>query len=144
MSTDGQFRIVVGVDGSRLSRLALEWAVGEGRMRGSVVRVLTAWEYPIVAAGMEGVLDPTNLEPAARHVQSTVLGKVVHDDVDVTGDVVHGSLAKVLIDASKEADLVIVGSRGYGGFTGLLMGSVSTQLVHHSAFSVMVVRDRVR
>ena len=143
MSTDESFRIVVGVDGSRLSLLALDWALTEGRLRAATLHVLTAWENPVVVAGMAGVLvDTTNVEAAARHTQSTALEKVTNHDVDVTADVVHGPAAKALIDASREADLVVVGSHGYGGFTGLLLGSVSTQVVHHAACSVMVVRDR--
>ena len=142
MSTDQRFRIAAGVDGSRLSELALAWAITEGRLRSGTVRVLTAWEYPLVVAGMEGVLDDSNVEAAARHTQMVVLGKVPHEGVDVTAEVVHGSGSAVLIDASKQADLVVVGSRGYGGFTGLLLGSVSTQVLHHAACTVMVVRDR--
>jgi nucleotide-binding universal stress UspA family protein len=142
VSTDGSFRIVVGVDGSRLSLLALDWALTEGRMRGATLRVLTAWEYPAVVAGMEGVLETANVETAARHTQSTALGKFTNHDVEVTADVVHGPAAKALIDASRAADLVVVGSRGYGGFAGLLMGSVSSQVMHHAACTVTVVRDR--
>ena len=141
MSADGRFRIAVGVDGSPLSLLALEWAITEGRLRGATLQVLTAWEFPIVVAGMPGVLDTTNLEAAARDAQTTALERIAHDDVDVIGEVLHGPAAKILIDASKRADLVVVGSRGYGGFTGLLLGSVSAQVVHHATCSVMVVRD---
>jgi nucleotide-binding universal stress UspA family protein len=142
VSTDARFRIAIGVDGSKLSELALAWAITEGRLRRATVRVMTAWEYPAVVAGMEGVLDDSNVEVAARHTQAVVLGRVPHEDVDVTAEVVHGSGSAVLIDASKQADLVVVGSRGYGGFAGLLLGSTSTQVVHHAACTVMVVRDR--
>ena len=142
MSTDGSFRIVVGVDGSRLSLLALDWALIEGRLRGATLRVVTAWEYPVAVAGMEGVLDTANVEATARHTQSTALGRFTNHGVEVSADLVHGPAAKVLIEASNESDLVVVGSRGYGGFTGLLLGSVSTQVVHHAACSVMVVRDQ--
>jgi nucleotide-binding universal stress UspA family protein len=140
--TDRSFRIVVGVDGSPLSLLALDWALTEGRLRGATVHVLTAWEYPVVVAGMEGVLDTTNVEAAARHTQSTALGKFTDHDVEVSADVVHGPAAKALIDASRAADLVVMGSRGYGGFAGLLLGSVSSQVMHHAACTVTVVRDR--
>ena len=142
MSTDESFRIVVGVDGSRLSLLALDWALIEGRLRGASLRVVTAWEYPVVVAGMEGVLETANVQAAARHTQSTALGRFTDHGVEVSADIVHGPAAKVLIDASNESDLVVVGSRGYGGFTGLLLGSVSLQVVHHAACSVMVVRDQ--
>lgn len=142
MAKDEQFRIAVGVDGSRLSELALAWAITEGRLRRATVRVLTAWQYPLVVAGMEGALNDSNVEAAARHTQALVLGKVPHEGVDVTAEVVHGSGSAVLIDASKQADIVVIGSRGHGGFGGLLLGSVSTQVVHHAGCSVMVVRDR--
>jgi nucleotide-binding universal stress UspA family protein len=93
---------------------------------------------------MEGALDDSDFAAAARHTQSVVLGRVAHDGVEVTTDVVQGSGAAVLVEASERADLVVVGSRGHGGFTGLLLGSVSTQVVHHAACSVMVVRERRR
>lgn len=144
MSRDERFRIVVGVDGSKLSELALAWAITEGRLRSATVRVLTGWEYPVVVAGIDGVVNDSNVEQAARYTQAAALGRIEHAGVHVTGEVVHGSGAAVLIDASKRADLVVVGSRGYGGFAGLLLGSVSTQVVHHSSCTVMVVRDRHR
>lgn len=135
-------RIVVGVDGSMLSRRALEWAVAEARLRSAVVHVVTAWEYPAVVVGMEGTLDTREIEAGARHGQSAALRRVAHDDVDVTSEVVQGGAARVLVDASAQADMLVVGSRGHGGFAGLMLGSVSSQVVHHSMCTVVVVRDR--
>ena len=145
MGGDGVFRIVVGVDGSAPSRLALEWAVSEARLRHGEVKAVTAWQFPPVTVGMEGLVhDPEIFPQAARRLQDEALRRVDSGGVTVTGDVVQGNTAGVLLKAAGNADLVVVGSRGLGGFTGLLLGSVSTQLVHHSPSPVLVVRSRTR
>ncbi|RAX16283.1 universal stress protein [Pseudarthrobacter sp. AG30] len=143
---DGEgFRIVVGVDGSAESRFAVEWAVTEARLRHGQVRAVTAWEYPPEAAGMEAMIWDSNIfEPTARGMQTDTLKGADTEGVDVTGDVVQGPTVTVLINASMDADLLVVGSRGHGGFTGLLLGSVSTQVLHHAACPVLVVRTRPR
>ncbi|WP_136708047.1 universal stress protein [Agromyces sp. H66] len=137
-------RIIVGVDGSKLSQRALEWAIAEARLRGARLHLITAWDYPPVTAGMEGTLDVSEIESGAKRLQATVLERCPHDEVEVTTEVAHGGAARILIDASTNADLVVVGSRGHGGFAGLLLGSVSNQVVHHAACSVVVVRGPVR
>lgn len=143
MGGEDRFRIAVGVDSSEESRFALEWAVTEARLRHGQVRAVTAWEYPPVTAGMEAIIwDPAIFEPVARRMQTDALKGVDTEGVDVTGDVVQGPTVTVLLNASRDADLLVVGSRGYGGFTGLLLGSVSTQVVHHAACAVLVVRTR--
>ncbi|WP_346958350.1 universal stress protein [uncultured Arthrobacter sp.] len=143
MDGEDRFRIAVGVDGSAESRFALEWAVTEARLRHGQVRALTAWEYPPETAGMEAVIwDPHVFGPAARRMQAETVKGVDTEGVNVTGDVVQGPTVTVLVDASKDADLLVVGSRGLGGFTGLLLGSVSTQVVHHAACAVLVVRTK--
>ncbi|WP_104062085.1 universal stress protein [Arthrobacter sp. 4R501] len=143
MGGDGVFRIVVGVDGSAPSRLALEWAVNEARLRHGEVKAVTAWQFPPVTVGMEGLVhDPEIFPQAARRLQDEALRRVDSGGMKVTGDVVQGNTAGVLLKAAENADLVVVGSRGLGGFTGLLLGSISTQLVHHSPSPVLVVRSR--
>ncbi|MET3141351.1 UNVERIFIED_ORG: nucleotide-binding universal stress UspA family protein [Arthrobacter sp. UYEF10] len=145
MGGDGVFRILAGVDGSAPSRLALEWAVTEARLRHGQVRVVTAWEFPPVTVGMEGLVrDPDVFPQTARRLQNEALQRVDSEGVTVTGDVVQGNAADVLLRAAENADLLIVGSRGLGGFTGLLLGSVSTQVLHHSPCPVLVVRTRSR
>ncbi|MCW3767247.1 MULTISPECIES: universal stress protein [Paenarthrobacter] len=139
------FRIVAGVDGSAVSRLALEWAVTEARLRGGQVRVVTAWEFPPVTVGMEGLVhDPDIFPQAARRLQNEAVKGVESGAVPVTGDIVQGPAATVLLRAAEDADLLVVGSRGFGGFTGLLLGSVSTQVLHHSPCPVLVVRTKTR
>ncbi|WP_400160384.1 universal stress protein [Arthrobacter sp. BPSS-3] len=140
MGGDGVFRIVAGVDGSAPSRLALEWAITEARLRNGRVRAVTAWEVP-PATGMEGLVwDPDVFPQAARRLQNEALKRVDSEGVTVTGDVVQGNAAAVLLRAAGNADLLVVGSRGLGGFTGLLLGSVSTQVLHHAPCPVLVVR----
>ncbi|MBE4720084.1 universal stress protein [Pseudarthrobacter sp. AB1] len=142
MGGDEVFRVVVGVDGSAPSRFALEWAVAEARLRHGEVQAVTAWQYPPVTVGMEGLVhDPEIFPQAAHRLQDDALSRVDSGGVTVSGDVVQGSTAGVLLKAAENADLVVVGSRGLGGFTGLLLGSVSTQVVHHSTCPVLVVRS---
>lgn len=145
MGGDGIFRIVAGVDGSAPSRLALEWAVAEARLRHGQVGVGTRWEFPPVTVGMEGLIqDPDVFPQAARHLQNEALKRADSEGVTATGDVVQGNAAAVLLRAAENADLLVVGPRGLGGFTGLLLGSVSTQVLHHSPCPVLVVRTRSR
>lgn len=145
MDGDGVFRVVVGVDGSGPSRLALEWAVAEARLREGQVRVVTAWEFPPATVGMEGLIqDPDVFPQAARRLQNEALKRVNSEGVAVTGDVVQGNPASVLLRAAENADLLVVGSHGLGGFAGLLLGSVSTQVLHHAHCPVLVVRSRSR
>ncbi|PVZ60898.1 universal stress protein [Arthrobacter sp. H-02-3] len=145
MGGDTGFRIVAGVDGSAPSRLALEWAVMEARLRNGQLRAVTAWEFPPVTVGMEGLIrDPDVFPQTARRLQNEALKRVDSEGVTVTGDVIQGNPAAVLLRAAENADLLVVGSRGLGGFTGLLLGSVSTQVLHHSPCPVLVVRTRSR
>lgn len=138
---DKGFQIVVGIDGSAGSREALKWAIGEACLRRGGVKVVTAWEVPAVAVGMDGLIwEPEALSDAAHSIQEQALRRVPSDQVPVSTSVVRGSPAGVLLDASKDADLIVVGSRGLGGFIGLLLGSVSTQVVHHATCPVLVVK----
>lgn len=140
--------IVVGVDGSEGSRLALRWACDEAaRIEGSTVVAVATWTYPVVAASpwMGGYDVPMDLtEPTAQALQEAV------DEVVAGGfpaeriatKVVCGPPAGTLIEAGKDADLLVVGSRGLGGFTGLLLGSVSHQVAAHAPCPVIVVPVR--
>ncbi|NMR31951.1 universal stress protein [Crystallibacter degradans] len=141
MDNDVSFKVVVGLDGSDGSQTALGWAVSEARLRSGTVHAVTVWQPPAVTAGMEGLIwDPASFEAAAKNEQTRVLKRVPAGDIPISKLLVHGSPAAVLLDASKDADLLVVGSRGLGGFSGLLLGSVSTHLIHHAACPVLVVR----
>ena len=138
-------RIVVGIDGSQGARRALEWAVAEAKLRDAHLVVVHAWLEPAaVAVGSvitAGGVEPELFEETAERTVAEVLGAV-----DTTGlpqgiesHVVAGVPARSLLDAAKDADLVVVGSRGRGGFTGLLLGSVSQQVAHHATCPVVII-----
>lgn len=139
MNGTGTFLIVVGFDGSEPSLAALQWAVDEARLRHGKVRVITAWHYPPVPSSVEdsGINDSFH---TAERFQAEGLKTVAADGVDITGTLVRDYPATALLDASKDADILIVGSRGHGGFAGLLLGSVSTQVAHHASCPVLIVR----
>ena len=144
--------IVVGVDGSDHSRLALGWALREAAQRRvplSVVSVRQApvhpatdiyWAVPDLPAGD---LSEGAERAAAKKLQEfvdEVAGEIAEPVADVTVTVVIGDPAGELIKASRDADLLVVGSRGSGGFARLLLGSVSSKVAHHAACPVVVIR----
>ncbi|MEU9372782.1 universal stress protein [Streptomyces sp. NPDC048255] len=141
--------IVVGVDGSKHSKEALRWGVEQARMVGGRVHAVMAWEWnrnPFAigtAAAHTAEEEVVTAEEAARRkLADTVASSVgTSPGVPVFRRVEQGSPAQVLVDASKEADLMVVGTRGYGGFRGALLGSVSQQVVQYSASTVVVVRE---
>jgi nucleotide-binding universal stress UspA family protein len=139
--------IVVGVDGSDQSQRVLEWAVREAALRQAPLTVLTvhqvvgsAWTgNPVVTAGDRP--EEAKAREAAQEAVNQVLGAVGDaKPASVTVRAVSGFPARELVDASQDADLVVVGSRGGGGFRGLLTGSVSTQVVNHADCPVVVIR----
>jgi len=137
-------RIVAGVDGSASSVAALAWAVRQAEVTGGTVDAVIAWQYPIAAGGLGWAptsgLDDTDYSELARKALSAALAEVSPPpQVQVRQLVVDGNPAQVLLDAAKDADLLVVGSRGHGGFTEALIGSVSSRCVHHAGCPVVVV-----
>jgi nucleotide-binding universal stress UspA family protein len=140
-------KIVAGVDGSDASKDALRWAVEEAELRDAEVVAVHAWEVPIVPTGIPPTpaLDVAGLVSDIREAAEELVAKVV-DEVDgssrvkVTPLAVEGPAAASLIDAARDADLLVVGSRGLGGFTSMLLGSVSHQCVTHAPCPVLVHR----
>lgn len=143
MSTE--HTIVVGVDGSDNARAALEWAFGEARLRKANLHVVTVWTYPyVIATPGAGAAAATlsELEDSAKATLSESIQAVVgagDPDVRVTTAVTEGPVTRTLLDAAKGADLLVVGSRGRGGFAGLLLGSVSQSVSHHAPCPVVIV-----
>ena len=139
-------RIVVGVDGSTHAKAALAWALDEARLRGASVEIVHVWQFPSVAMTSFGsaslpVVTPEDLGAAAEAViHDVVAGLTPEDRKLVTSTVERGHPAEVLLAAAKGADMLVVGSRGHGGFAGMLLGSVSSQVVHHAPCPVVVVR----
>jgi len=136
-------RIVVGVDGSPLSRNALEFAVAAAQLRHAHLHVTYAYpvmERPVTGSTGKDYYD--QVEADAREFLEGIMSKAPSTDgLEVEWLAVPGNPAEVLIEASRGAALLVVGSRGVGGFKGLMMGSVSTQCVHHSHCPVLVVRE---
>jgi nucleotide-binding universal stress UspA family protein len=148
-------RIVVGIDGSQASKDALSWAVAEARVRGDTVVAIHAWTppyptasmaYPTAAAFPAAPVAPIDddVADAIREGAEELLAQVVSEagagDVTIEQRLVEGPAASALIDAAKDAELLVVGPRGHGGFTGLLLGSVSQQLANHAPCPVVIVR----
>ena len=139
-------RIVVGVDGSDSSLEALRWGVRYASLTGASVDAVTAWEYPAPVGGWGmaplGMLDQTDFGAiAAQQLEDLVaqLGAAGRGVV-IRQLAREGNPARVLLDASQDADLLVVGNRGRGGFAGLLLGSVSQHCVHHATCPVVVIR----
>jgi nucleotide-binding universal stress UspA family protein len=152
MSTKQQAgrRIVVGVDGSTSSRAALAWAVRQADMTGAEVDAVIAWHYPVMVGGVPfapiGALDTADYGDFAAKVLSDAVSEIVEPDgrVKVSLTVRQGIAAQVLLEASDGADLLVVGSRGHGGFTEALLGSVSQACVHHARCPVVIIRAPAR
>lgn len=137
--------VVVGVDGSEESRAALRWAVEEARLRQTPLRAVYAWLSPVVNRRgyiPPDLLDLKVLEGKAQQVIAAAVDEVAGGSpgVEIEPLAVEGPAAQVLLDTSQEAELLVVGSRGHGGFTGLLLGSVGQQCAHHAPCPVVVVR----
>jgi nucleotide-binding universal stress UspA family protein len=141
--TQGARRIVVGTDGSENSLSAVRWALREGLLRGTPVDVIHSWHFtPMVDPMGIAVIPPTSdMQAAAQHVLAEAMKKVDADRVGVHVNeiIAQGSPANTLLSAARDAELLVVGRRGHGGFVGLLLGSVATQVVHHSPCPVVVV-----
>jgi|SRR6185437_1624665 len=141
-------RIVVGVDGSEPSKVALAWAVEEGKLRQATVEAVCAYSMPSGWLGMGdamGVVVPTAIteDDIAGYANDTVgdsLSGIDHEGVEVVAKTVAGHPAECLVEASKDADLLVVGSRGHGDFGSILLGSTGLHCVHHAPCPVVVVR----
>ena len=137
-------RVLVGVDGSDHSATALEWAVEEARLRGAALEVLHAWDVPYAAEfTFVGDAFDAAQRSAVELVDQMLVAAGLEPD-DVVRTVVQTSPVIALTDAAAGADLVVIGSRGRGGFAGLLLGSVSHQVSRHADVPVVVVPDPER
>jgi nucleotide-binding universal stress UspA family protein len=140
--------IIVGIDGSENSRHALEWAIREAAVRHAPLTVLTVqatligyWGSPVLYPGDEDLVE--HGRKRAQEETDSVLEKIGVESrpSSVTVQAVIGLPAEALIEAAADADMLVVGSRGAGGFKRLLMGSVSTQVAHHAPCPVVVIPD---
>jgi nucleotide-binding universal stress UspA family protein len=143
--TDDRKIIVVGVDGSPGSRKALAWAAAEAATHGSDLHVVNAWEHTLMPpAGSVTVSE--HYVPDDSQRTSDDLVRVIKEELGEEPPVVvqplvrQGRPAKVLIEESTDADLLVVGTRGHGGFAGLVLGSVSQHVAAYAKCPVAVIR----
>jgi nucleotide-binding universal stress UspA family protein len=138
--------IIVGIDGSDHSRQALEWAIREAAVRRAPLTVLTVqqavagyWGGPVLYPGDQDLA--TKAREKAQEETNRTLEKIDQESrpSSVTVQAVVGLPAEALLEAAADADLLVVGSRGAGGFKRLLMGSVSVQVTHHAHCPVVVI-----
>lgn len=139
-------RVLVGVDGSEGSRRALRFAADEARAHDARLTVLTAYTVPTTPVDA-GLVQPRWREPEAwrddaENLVASTISSTLGDDTDleVTAEVVEGTAAHALIDASSSSDVLVVGTRGHGGFAGMLLGSVSQHVAAHAGCPVVIVR----
>lgn len=138
--------IVVGVDGSEESQRALAWALDEARRRGVPLRAVHAWHYPswLLGSGTDAVPGPPEeMEAAARGLVDQELSRVDTSGVEVEPVVVQADASVALVDEAGRADLVVVGRRGLGGVRRLLLGSVSSAVLHDAPCPVVVLPPEV-
>jgi nucleotide-binding universal stress UspA family protein len=147
--------VVVGVDGSAGAREALRWAAAEARLRRTRLRVVHVTTSGFFGAGGAGYGYPyisgsVDTLPGAgfsdlRHAADDLLDEAIADveadggGLEIERQIVEGGAVEVLVHAVAEGDLLVVGSRGHGGFAGLLLGSVSQQCAHHAPCPVVIV-----
>lgn len=137
-------RIIVGVDGSANGERALRWAVEEARLRGAELELVVAIPPAGLFDAVTAARSREDLEADATSLLERVLDEVVLPAVDTSEVTVHrtvhtGAAAEVLVEVADGADLLVVGARGRGGFTGLLVGSAAQQVVAHAPCPVVVV-----
>lgn len=133
-------RIVVGVDGSPASHVALRWALRLGSAEGAEVDAVAAWQFPVAAApiGSAYVLTPhQDAEKVLTQTVDDVCG--AHRPVGLTLRTFRGRASDVLLDASRGALMLVVGSRGHAGMRGLVLGSVSQRVAELATCPVLVV-----
>jgi nucleotide-binding universal stress UspA family protein len=141
--------IVVGVDGSDSSIAAARWAAQESRLRRARLRLVVVWHLSALLYAAEAFPPPltVNVEDEIRANAERALDRTIAalgddlDGIEIERWVRSGTPTHVLCEASQRADLLVVGSRGHGGFTGLLLGSVSHQCAVHAPCPVVILRD---
>jgi nucleotide-binding universal stress UspA family protein len=137
-------KIVVGIDGSETAQLALEWAIAEAGLRGAGLVVVHAWQQPTAVLMSPYAPLLADSAPFAERARQTLADSLAAADLsglvrEPEQLVVQGPAASALIDASRDKSLLVVGSRGRGGFAGLLLGSVSQQVAHESKVPVVII-----
>jgi nucleotide-binding universal stress UspA family protein len=141
--------IVVGVDGSDRSRHALEWAIGEAALRNASLEVIAVRQVAVDNWGLNPLHMPTDekereqVRAAAQQMVDKTAAQVGYKrPPSVHVRAITGIPAEVLLDVSRDADLLVLGSRGAGSFRRMLLGSVTSHIVHHAVCPVTVIPPR--
>ena len=139
---ENQHRIVVGVDGSEGSKHALRWAVRQAGFTGATLEAVIGWQYPAFFGWAPVGIDDVDFGEVAEQTLTQTIDEVLGPDrpAGLLTRVVAEHPAEALVDTSKGAELLVVGSRGYGGLADAMLGSVSTYCVHHAHCPVTVIR----
>lgn len=137
-------KIVVGVDGSECGRRALEWAIAEAELRDTEVIAVHAWQTPVVVpapGGFAYTIPDIDFDAEAHRLLDTAIKEATGgtEDVKVERRVVQRPATEALVRAADGADMLVIGSRGLGGFSGLLLGSVGQQCAHHARCPVVII-----
>lgn len=134
--------IVVGIDGSDSAKAALEWAVCQAKLAHEPLAIITTWQHPTSYNWTQVSPQETDFAPIAQRLLDDAVNTVLADnpDLNVTALAVQGHPAVTLVDHSRGASLVVVGSRGHGEFVGMLLGSVSAFLAAHAHCPVVIIR----
>jgi nucleotide-binding universal stress UspA family protein len=132
-------KIVVGVDGSEGGRRALEWALAEARLRGVGCLLVHAWDDGLAGLMLYSDDGPRELVDAAQAILDEERTFAESSGVPIEAQLRYGVAGQVLIDASRDAALLVVGNRGRGALAGAILGSVSSACVHHAACPVVVI-----
>ncbi len=140
MSKTDQHGIFVGVDGSAASDAALAWACSEARLRASVVVALHVISMPYQLPRIPIEEPEGKLELEGQRVLDAALSRASTEGVVVESRLLEGAPGELLVEASEDAELVVVGTRRHGGLASFVLGSVSNTVVHHAHCPVVVVR----
>lgn len=138
--------VVVGVDGSGPSKHALLWAQFLAHATDSIIEAVAAWQpytsYGAMGAGLAAIPPDWDLRKDSQTALTATINEVFsdHRPVGMRLTVCEGNAARVLVEASRNAQLLVVGSRGHGGFAGLLLGSVSAACAEHAECPVVILR----
>lgn len=136
-------KIIVGVDGSDGSRQALTWAISEAKLRGCAIEIVHVWNFtpPLDPVGGFVLIPDKDLQESAQLFVDNLLKSVSETDssISMTAHVERGAASQILLNRAKNAELLVVGRRGHGGFIGLLIGSTATQVSQHAQCPVVIV-----
>jgi nucleotide-binding universal stress UspA family protein len=138
-------QIVVGADGSEQAERALRWAIQEARVRDAQIRIVTAWRVPLAVYSRPAAAPPASVSledevrRAAEEVAAVAAREVRQADLDVQTRVIEGDAADVLIDAARDAEMLVVGSSARRGYSGLLHDSVGVQCALYAPVTTAIV-----